>query len=70
MTVTGTVGGVCFATWAGADHLWIAGRRARLRRSDAIGRAPIGKENENIVVPGPKGSNLDSRAGPEGKPSA
>jgi uncharacterized membrane protein YbhN (UPF0104 family) len=22
MTVTGTVGGLCFAAWAGADHLW------------------------------------------------
>jgi uncharacterized membrane protein YbhN (UPF0104 family) len=28
MTVTGTVGGLCFAAWAGADHLW-----ARIRRS-------------------------------------
>ena len=26
MTVTGTVGGLCFAAWAGADRLW-AGRR-------------------------------------------
>jgi uncharacterized membrane protein YbhN (UPF0104 family) len=24
MTVTGTVGGLCFATWAGADRLWSA----------------------------------------------
>jgi uncharacterized membrane protein YbhN (UPF0104 family) len=30
MTVTGTVGGVCFAVWAGADHVW-----ARLRRTKA-----------------------------------
>ena len=22
MTVTGTIGGLCFAAWAGADHLW------------------------------------------------
>ena len=22
LTVTGTVGGLCFAAWAGADHLW------------------------------------------------
>jgi uncharacterized membrane protein YbhN (UPF0104 family) len=34
-TVTGTVGGLCFAAWAGADHLWIASRRARLRRTQA-----------------------------------
>jgi uncharacterized membrane protein YbhN (UPF0104 family) len=30
MTVTGTVGGLCFAAWAGGDRLWLAGRRARL----------------------------------------
>jgi uncharacterized membrane protein YbhN (UPF0104 family) len=29
MTVTGTVGGLCFATWAAGDHLWAAGRGAR-----------------------------------------
>ena len=28
MTVTGTIGGLCFATWAAGDHLWSAGRRA------------------------------------------
>jgi hypothetical protein len=29
LTVTGTLGGLCFAAWAGADHLWLAARRAR-----------------------------------------
>jgi uncharacterized membrane protein YbhN (UPF0104 family) len=33
MTATGTVGGVCFAGWAGADRLWSGSRRARLRRA-------------------------------------
>jgi uncharacterized membrane protein YbhN (UPF0104 family) len=33
MTATGTVGGLCFAAWAGADELWIAGRQGRLRRA-------------------------------------
>jgi uncharacterized membrane protein YbhN (UPF0104 family) len=33
MTVTGTVGGLCFAAWAGADRLWAAARRAAHRRS-------------------------------------
>jgi uncharacterized membrane protein YbhN (UPF0104 family) len=32
MTVTGTAGGLCFAAWAGADHLWVRSRRAQLRR--------------------------------------
>jgi hypothetical protein len=38
MTVTGTVGGLCFAAWAGADQLWSVIRRTRLRRAHA--RAP------------------------------
>jgi hypothetical protein len=33
MTVTGTVGGLCFAGWAGADKLWSLTRRAELRRT-------------------------------------
>ena len=37
-TVTGTVGGLCFALWSGADQLWAAVRRATrppgLTRSD------------------------------------
>jgi len=32
MTVTGTVGGLCFAGWAGGDHLWARIRHARLSR--------------------------------------
>jgi uncharacterized membrane protein YbhN (UPF0104 family) len=31
MTVTGTIGGLCFAAWAGADHLWSASRRKARR---------------------------------------
>jgi uncharacterized membrane protein YbhN (UPF0104 family) len=38
MTVTGTVGGLCFAAWAGADRLWAISRGAALRRARA--RAP------------------------------
>jgi hypothetical protein len=30
MTVTGTLGGLCFAGWAGADRLWSLSRRARV----------------------------------------
>jgi uncharacterized membrane protein YbhN (UPF0104 family) len=30
MTVTGTIGGLCFAAWAGADTLWSHGRRSKL----------------------------------------
>jgi uncharacterized membrane protein YbhN (UPF0104 family) len=32
LTVTGTVGGLCFAAWAGADRLWSVSRRAASRR--------------------------------------
>ena len=38
LTVTGTVGGLCFAAWAGADQLWSISRRAALTR--AQGRRP------------------------------
>jgi uncharacterized membrane protein YbhN (UPF0104 family) len=37
MTVTGTVGGLCFAAWAGADSLWHGNRRARRRRAARSG---------------------------------
>ena len=33
MTVTGTMGGLCFAAWAGADRLWSVSRRASLRNA-------------------------------------
>ena len=33
LTVTGTVGGLCFAAWAGADHVWVATRPSRLHRA-------------------------------------
>jgi hypothetical protein len=29
LTVTGTIGGLCFVVWAGADRLWSAARRSR-----------------------------------------
>ena len=32
MTVTGTIGGLCFAAWAGADRLWAISRLPALRR--------------------------------------
>jgi hypothetical protein len=32
LTVTGTLGGLCFAAWAGGDQLWVTARRARLKR--------------------------------------
>jgi hypothetical protein len=38
MTVTGTVGGLCFAAWAGADKLWSVSRWGAVRRR-ALARA-------------------------------
>jgi uncharacterized membrane protein YbhN (UPF0104 family) len=38
LTVTGTLGGLCFAAWAGADRLWAAAR-ARSER----GRSPLAR---------------------------
>jgi uncharacterized membrane protein YbhN (UPF0104 family) len=47
LTATGTLGGLCFAAWAGADKLWLAARRARLRRAGVeappTSRAPVGQ---------------------------
>jgi hypothetical protein len=43
MTVTGTLGGLCFAGWAGADRLWSRVRRARPRphaSAEVLGPAP------------------------------
>jgi uncharacterized membrane protein YbhN (UPF0104 family) len=37
MTVTGTVGGLCFAAWAGGDRLWSGSRRAGVRRARRAG---------------------------------
>jgi uncharacterized membrane protein YbhN (UPF0104 family) len=37
LTVTGTLGGFCFAAWAGGDRLW-AGRR---KRAQSRGRSPF-----------------------------
>jgi hypothetical protein len=36
LTVTGTLGGLWFAGWAGADRLWAVRRRTRLRRAAAM----------------------------------
>ena len=33
LTVTGTVGGICFVVWAALDQLWCRRRAARLRRA-------------------------------------
>lgn len=35
LTVTGTLGGLCFAAWAGADHLWAFSRRSARARPPA-----------------------------------
>jgi uncharacterized membrane protein YbhN (UPF0104 family) len=35
LTVTGTVGGLCFAAWAGADRLWSVSRWGAVRRARA-----------------------------------
>ena len=37
MTVTGTLGGLCFAAWAGADKLWSVSRWSAVRRRAGAG---------------------------------
>jgi uncharacterized membrane protein YbhN (UPF0104 family) len=46
LTVTGTLGGLCFAAWAGGDGLWAAARRRRSRLAgspagELPSRAPV-----------------------------
>jgi uncharacterized membrane protein YbhN (UPF0104 family) len=41
LTATGTLGGFCFAAWAGADHLWSATRRNRPAAA-RVGAPPAG----------------------------
>jgi uncharacterized membrane protein YbhN (UPF0104 family) len=36
LTVTGTLGGLVFAAWAGGDRLWASMRRRRLRRGKSV----------------------------------
>ncbi|MCW2957572.1 MAG: hypothetical protein JWP18_375 [Solirubrobacterales bacterium] len=43
MTVTGTIGGLLFATWAGADHLWVGWRRRPSGASEDAGARPPGR---------------------------
>jgi len=58
MTVTGTVGGLCFAAWAGADKLWSVSRWGAVRRR-ALARAPrkpevglhAGSSHDVLTVP-------------------
>ena len=40
LTVTGTIGGLCFAAWAGADRLWALARRVARRRARARATKP------------------------------
>jgi uncharacterized membrane protein YbhN (UPF0104 family) len=49
LTVTGTLGGFCFAAWAGADRLW-AGRRKRARSHRGVRsrRSARGTEAEGL----------------------
>jgi uncharacterized membrane protein YbhN (UPF0104 family) len=42
LTVTGTLGGLCFAAWAGIDHLWAAVRRRRLPTREEPGLSTVG----------------------------
>jgi hypothetical protein len=54
LTVTGTVGGLCFAAWAGADKLWSLSRwgvGGRMRAAPDAASAP-GRQ-QPAVPPGP-----------------
>jgi hypothetical protein len=40
MTATGTVGGLCFVAWGGADRLWVGSRRAAARHLARVPTRP------------------------------
>jgi uncharacterized membrane protein YbhN (UPF0104 family) len=50
LTATGTLGGLCFAAWAGADRLWAAARARSRRGRLATGRAsfPRGRQSDAL----------------------
>jgi uncharacterized membrane protein YbhN (UPF0104 family) len=56
MTVTGTVGGLCFVAWAGVDHLWSASRVSRLRRARSRGARADAQRRQAppLRPPGPR----------------
>jgi uncharacterized membrane protein YbhN (UPF0104 family) len=51
LTVTGTVGGLCFAGWAGADRLWSVSRRPAFRRPRARARGRTGSRTACLIEP-------------------
>jgi uncharacterized membrane protein YbhN (UPF0104 family) len=68
MTVTGTVGGLCFAAWAGADKLWSVSRlgaaRGRARgRFPSWQRKPVAKRRRRSSA----AIRPDARSRPRGR---
>jgi uncharacterized membrane protein YbhN (UPF0104 family) len=62
LTVTGTIGGLLFAAWAGADHIWSAARRRRHPRRPPEPLSPVRPELSPASVAHPPATA--SRAGP------
>lgn len=54
LTVTGTIGGLCFAGWAGGDRLWAALRGAAPRRARLRARPPV-------LIPAPEAARGQER---------
>jgi hypothetical protein len=50
MTVTGTIGGLCFAVWGGADHLWSRPRDGVAKRTRP--RSTISQSGDSATRPG------------------
>lgn len=46
LTATGTIGGLCFAAWAGADKLWAVNRK--VARAESVRQPPSGQAAADV----------------------
>jgi uncharacterized membrane protein YbhN (UPF0104 family) len=65
LTVTGTVGGFCFASWAGADRLWARWRRRGQSRGPVPSREPSSPARSRAAISSIRSSRSAAGAEPE-----
>ncbi len=72
LTVTGTLGGFCFAAWAGADRLWTVRRGGRprfgLRRRPRAGQGPLSPPSVRGAQPHARATSMQPAPGESAGP--